>query len=672
MSVNQRFKKLFSSLEISGLEIRNRIVMPAFGLKYCGIDRKPNQRLIDFYLARAKGGCGLIVIGGVGIDLEGSGLMLPSIESDEFIPAWKKLADALRPHGARLFLQLFHAGRYQHSMLARGAKAVAPSAVPSRYTSEEPRALELEEIPELQDKFAAAAVRAKEAGIDGVEIIGSAGYLICQFLSPVTNLRADEYGGALENRTRFGREVIEKVRAAVGPDYPVGMRVAGNDFVPGGNANAQLIEAYRIFASAGVDLFNVTGGWHETLVPQLPSMVPRGAYAYLAANIRREIDVPVVASNRIVEPAQAEAILQDTLVDMVTIGRSQIADPEWANKARAGRATGIRPCVGCMQGCLDRLFSMRDVECLCNPVAGHEGERQLSPAGEPKRVVVAGGGPAGLEAALTASRRGHEVVLLEKGDEIGGQLPLVAAPPGREEFGSLMRYYREAIAGSGVELRLRVEATPEMIKELKPDVVLVAAGSSQLVPAIPGVDRPEVVTAWDVLLRRAEVGRTVAVLGGGAVGVETAIAVAERGSVSGEGLRFLLKHEAEDYETLKRLATRGVREVTILEKLSKIGKDIGPTTKWVLLKELELLGVSTQVKAEVTAITDAGVEYMWGEEAQTLKVDTVVLALGSRPNEELVRALEEASIKCITMGDVKKPRKIMDAVHEGFLTALEI
>ena len=672
MSLNHRFRKLFSPITINGLEIRNRIVMPAFGLKYCGIDRKPNQRLIDFYLARAKGGCGLIVIGGVGIDLEGSGLMLPSIENDDFVPAWKTLADALRPHGARLFLQLFHAGRYQHSMLARGATAVAPSAVASRYTREEPRALELDEIPVIQEKFAAAAVRAQAAGIDGVEIIGSAGYLICQFLSPVTNLRTDEYGGSFENRARFGREVMEKVRAAVGPHYPVGMRVAGSDFVPGGNTNAQLIEAYKVFATAGVDFFNVTGGWHETLVPQLPSMVPRGAYAYLAANIRREIDVPGVASNRIVEPDQAEAVLQDTLVDMVTIGRSQIADPEWANKAQEGRAAAIRPCVGCMQGCLDRLFSMRDVECLCNPVAGHEAKRQLSPAAEVKTVVVVGGGPAGLEAALTASRRGHKVILLEKGDEIGGQLPLVAAPPGREEFNSLNLYYREALGNSSVDLRLRTDATPETIKELKPDVVLVAAGSSQLVPPIPGVDRPEVVTAWDVLLERAEVGRKVAVLGGGAVGVETAITVAERGGVSGEGLKFLLKHEAEDFETLKKLATRGVREVTILEKLSKIGKDIGPTTKWVLLKELDMLGVETQVKAEVTAITDAGVEYTWGEASKTLKVDTVVLALGSRPNDELVRSLEEASIECITIGDVKKPRKIMDAVHEGFLTALEI
>ena len=672
MSLNQRFRKLFSPIEINGLEIRNRIVMPAFGLKYCGIDRRPNQRLIDFYEARAKGGCGLIVIGGVGIDLGGSGLMLPTIESDDFIADWKKLADTLRPHGARLFLQLFHAGRYQHSMLARGAQAVAPSAVPSRYTREEPRALELEEIGEIREKFANAAARAKEAGVDGVEIIASAGYLICQFLSPITNLRTDEYGGSFENRTRFGREVLEKVRAAVGPDYPVGMRVAGHDFVPGGNSSARLIEAYKVFAAEGVDLFNVTGGWHETVVPQLPSMVPRGAYAYLAANLRREVEVPVVASNRIVEPDQAEGILRDSLVDMVTIGRSQIADPEWANKAREGRAAKIRPCVGCMQGCLDQLFSMRDVECMCNPVAGHERERKVEPAETPKKVVVVGAGPAGLEAALTAARRGHQVVLLEKGRKIGGQLPLVAAPPGREEFNALTLYYREVLGSSSVDLRLRTEATPGMVKELKPDVVLVAAGSCQLVPGIPGADRPEVVTAWDVLLDRVDVGRTVAVLGGGAVGVETAIAVAERGTVSAAGLKFLLKHDAEDFETLKRLATRGVREVTVLEKLPKIGMDIGPTTKWVLLRELDLLGVKSQVKAEVTAITDSGVEYTWGTERETLKVDTVILALGARSNDDLVRSLEDASIDCITIGDAKKPRKIMDAIQEGFLAGLKL
>jgi 2,4-dienoyl-CoA reductase (NADPH2) len=273
---------LFTPIRINQVTIPNRVVMPAFGLKYCGLDRKPSPRLIDFYEARAKGGCGLLVVGGVGIDLVGGGMIMPSIESDDFIEPWSRMAEAVHRHGSKLFLQLFHAGRYQHSLMARGQQAVAPSAVPSRYTKETPRELSRDEILEIEEKFAAAAARAKAAGADGVELIASAGYLICQFLSPVTNLREDEYGGSFENRCRFGVEVIEKVRKAVGPDYPVTMRISGSEFIPGGNTNAEMVKICQRFEAAGADAFNVTGGWHETQIPQLPAGVPRGAYSYLA------------------------------------------------------------------------------------------------------------------------------------------------------------------------------------------------------------------------------------------------------------------------------------------------------------------------------------------------------------------------------------------------------
>jgi len=663
---------LWEPTRLGDVEIRNRIVMPAFGLKYCGVDRKPTQRLADFYEERARGGCGLIVVGGIGIDMLGSGLMVPGIDTDELVPEWSNVSEAIHRNGAKVFFQLFHAGRYQHSALIRGEQAVAPSAVESRYTRETPRALEVEEILDIEKSFASAARRSREAGADGVELIASAGYLICQFLSPVTNRRDDEYGGSLENRLRFAREVISAVRSAVGDDYPVGMRVSGSEFMPGGNTLSEMTEICKALAAAGVGYFSVTGGWHETLVPQLPSTVPRGAYTYLAHGIRSAVAVPVIAANRIVEPSQAEAILADGLADMVAVGRAQIADPEWANKARDGRSSEIRPCVGCLQGCLDRLFSMREVECLCNPQAGHEGERRIIPDVWQLRVAVVGAGPAGLEAARTAALRGHIVAVFEKGPTPGGQLPLVAAAPGRGEFLRLLEFYLNEVRRLEIDLRLGVNDTLAEVVRWKPDRVILATGSRPIRPPIPGADRADVLQAWDVLLRRVDVGRTVAVIGGGAVGVETAIALADRGTVDGETLKFLLKHSAESADALRCLATRGTRKVTILEKTHKLGADIGPTTRWVFLKELGLLGVETITDAEVVSIEPGCVVYSKDGAERTLGGDSVVLALGSVSSNELEPAFRTTGLPYTVVGDAKRPRKLMDAVQEGFLAALRL
>ncbi len=666
------FRKLFTPIKINRLEVRNRIAMPAFGLKYCGDDRRPGERLGAFYEARAKGGCGLIIVGGVGIDLLGSGMMMPTIESDDFVSDWKKLADAVHKHDARLFLQLFHAGRYQHSFLAGGQQSVAPSAVRSRYTKEEPRPLEKEEIKEIQEKFAAAAGRSKKAGADGVEIIASAGYLICQFLSPLTNLREDEYGGDFDGRLRFGLEVIEKVREAVGSDYPVTMRISGSEFMPGGNTSKEVIEVCKAYEKAGLDAFNVTGGWHETRVPQLPSMVPRNAFTYLASGIRREVSIPVMASNRIVEPDQAEMLLRHGNADMVCVGRAQIADPEWADKAKSNKTAEVRPCVDCLQGCMDKLFTGQPVECMCNPQAGHEAERKVSRVKKPKTVVVIGAGPAGLEAAVTAARRGHHVTVFDQADDIGGQLPLVAAPPGRQEFGRLLEYYRHQVHSLGVTLKLGKKVSMQAIRKTRPNAVLLATGSRQSAPDIPGVDRPGVVQAWDVLLDKVELGREVVVLGGGAVGIETALFIAEQGTIDGDTLKFLLKHEAEEVDTLKTLVTRGSRKVTVLEMLDKAGKDIGVSSRWVFKKELDLLGVEVITGATAKSVSDKGVAFEHEGEEKTLPADNVVLALGGAPNTEIEDELKKAGFEYAKIGDVKEPRKIIDAVHEGFLAALGV
>jgi len=664
------FNLLFSPFRVNRVEIRNRVVMPAFGLLYSP-DRKVSQKLLDFYEARARGGCGLIIVGGVGIDFIGGGPVMLGIDDDSFIPGYEKLAEVVHRHGAKLFLQLFHAGRYSFSILIK-QKAVAPSKVWTRYTKEEPRELSREEIKELEQKFADAGLRAKKAGADGVELIGSAGYLINQFLSPVTNLRTDEYGGSFEKRATFVLNTIARVREKVGNDFAVAMRIGGNDFIPGGNTNEEMSEYARMFVDKGIDAVNVTGGWHETKVPQLPMAVPAGAYTYLALGIKRKVKVPVYSSNRIFDPEQAERVLLEGWADAVCIGRGQIADPEWANKAKAGRWDEIRPCVGCMQGCMDRLFNMKPVECLANPCSGWEGERKIVPVRESKRVLVVGGGPSGCEAAITARLRGMEVELWEESDRIGGQLFLAAAPPGREDFIRLAQFYARELERVGVKVRLKKKATALKIAKAGFQEIIIATGARPLKIELPGSKLDFVFQAWEVLKGKVKLGGKLVVIGGGSTGIETAIFAASQGTISGEVLKFLLMNQAEKIEKLAQLCSRGSHQVVILEMLERLGPDLGVATRWVLLQELEQLGVKTITKAKVVKIKPG--EVVYEREGQTLSEpgDSVILALGSAPERKLAEELARAGVQFQETGDAVKPRKIMDAVAEGFLAGSKL
>ena len=665
------FPHLFSPITIQNMALRNRIVMTAMHLGYTPKGVVTDQ-LVNFYAERAAGGVGLAIVGGCPIDETGGMVGMIALHDDRFIPGLKELTRAVQNNGAKIAAQLYQAGRYTHSAMIGGQKPISASAVRSRLTGEIPRALELKEIPGIQDKFAQGAVRARNAGFDAVEILGSAGYLISQFLSPITNLREDEYGGSFENRMRFGLETIRKVRNALGPDYPILLRIAGNDFMEGSNTNQEA----RIFAAAaekeGVDLFNVTGGWHETRVPQLTMGVPRKAYVYLARGIRSAVSAPVISSNRINDPTTAEEVLRSGGADLVTMARGLLADPELPNKAQSGKSRLIHHCVACNQGCFDSIFQGRPATCMVNPRAGREAELQVKPAPKSRKIVVVGGGPAGMTLACTAKDRGHHVVLMEKSERLGGQILLNHLIPGRGELETAAIDLIHNIQDKGVEMLLGKAATPENICEMSPDVVVVAAGARPATPNIDGIGGHNVVQAWELLEKNNETGEKVVVLGGNAVGLETALFLANQGTLSPEVLHFLMVNGAETFETLTHLLNHGNKQVTVVEMTKKAGADVGLTTKWTLIADLKRLGVKILTQTEGVGITPEGLQVKDAEGAGFIAADTIVLAAGSKPENQLAASLADRVPEIHVIGDAKKPRNVLVAIREGFQLGLTL
>lgn len=663
---------LFSPAQIGTLQLRNRIVMTPMHLGYTPMGEVTDQ-LVEFYRARARGGAGLIIVGGCGIDRIGNAFAMTQIDDDACIPGLQRLVEAVHAEGAKIVPQLYQAGRYAHSAFT-GQPSVAPSPIPSKLTGQTPEELTEEKIQEIIAFFAQAAQRAKTAGFDGVEILGSAGYLICQFLSPVTNQRTDRYGGDLQARMTFGLEVVGAVRAAVGPEFPIIVRVAGNDFMPGSNTNTESRAFCQALEKAGVNALNVTGGWHETQVPQLTMNVPPGAYTYLAHGIRQAVSIPVIACNRINTPELAESILEEGLADFIGMARAMLADPELPNKALKGDFSSIRPCIGCNQGCLDSVFRLRPVSCLVNAEAGREAELgPITPSSQPQKILVIGAGSAGMEFARVAALRGHKVTIWEEKDHSGGQLSLAAAPPGRKDFLYFGNYLRNACRELGVTIEYQAQATPEKVLAAvqKGDFerVVIATGARPLSPAIKIEAGVEVLQAWDVLLGYKKTGRNVVIVGGGAVGVDTALYLAEAGTIGAETLKFLMEQRAETDEELHRLLTQSRKRITVLEMVKGIGRDIGASTRWSMLADLKRRQVACLDKHTVLEIRKEGVvaESAADGQQKIIPADSVVLAVGSGPRHELYEALRDKLEAVSVIGDAAKPRKVLDAVYEAYV-----
>jgi 2,4-dienoyl-CoA reductase (NADPH2) len=659
---------LFQPLTLGTLELRNRIIMPAMHLNMCR-DYRVTDQLLAFYAERAAGGAGLIICGYASIDELSAHPGHIGAHDDACIPGLQRLAKTIQAAGARAALQINHAGRYNHSLLTGGKQPVAPSAIPSALTGETPRELAEAEIEQLIVAFTAAAQRVAAAGFDAVELLAGTGYLISAFLSPLTNRREDGWGGSREQRMRFGCEVVKAIKQACG--LPLIVRLNGNDFMPQGIGRETLQEFAVALTAAGADALSVNVGWHEAQMPQIVTKVPRGAFAYLARGVRQRVAVPVIAGHRINDPEIARELLEAGWCDAVAMGRALIADSQLPHKAREARDGEIVHCVACGQGCFDALFRFQQVECLCNPRAGHELEvpdRNV----QAKRLLVVGGGAGGMTAAIAAARQGHRVVLYEAGARLGGQLELAGAPPGRQEFAVLARDLARQVAEAGVEVVLGCPVDADLLQTLAPDWVILATGGRPLKPPIPGSDLPHVVQAWDLLQGKAQTGSQVVVIGGGAVGVESALLLAEQGTLAADVLKFLLVHRAEEPEELYRLATTGCKQVTIVEMLDRLGGNFGKTTRWTMLQDLKRYGVVSRTGARVEAITAEGVMLAGASGPELLPADTVVLAAGTRAENSLQDVCTELGIPCRVIGDAGKPAMVFDAVHQGHRSGNEV
>ena len=656
---------LFRRIFIGPVELKNRLFMPAMHLNMCR-DFLVTDQLIEFYRERAKGGVGLISVGYATVDEFSGTPMNIGAHLDEHVPGLSALAAAIHDGGAKATVQLNHAGRYNSSFFLGGRKPVAPSPVASRLTRETPKELEKTEVRAPIQRFGDAAERVRNAGFDLVEILAGTGYLISEFLSPLTNKRQDEYGGSLENRMRFSLEVIAEIKSRVGDDYPIMVRLNGNDFMEGGIGQDELLEFAVALDEAGVDALCVNVGWHEAQVPQIVTKVPRGAFAYLAREIKERVSVPVIASHRINDPRIARLLISEYFCDMVAIGRALIADPWLPEKIRTGREQEIIHCVACGQGCFDHIFKMKPVECLCNPKAGHEHEPQPAKTQQPRKVMVVGGGVAGMSAAIAAKELGHRVTLHEKGMRLGGQLYLAGAPPGRGEFVIFAEDLARQVAIHGIKVVLASPVDRNTLETEKPDFVILATGGEPITPSIPGAVRDHVVQAWEVLAGTIATGQRVVVVGGGAVGIETALLLAETGTLSGEEIKFLLVNGAVAPEQLYKLATKGTRDVVVVEMAETLGANFGKSTRWGMLQDVSRYGVKTLVQAKVLEITEGGVSIEHGGEIRELPADNVVLAVGTRSNNPLQKVAEELGIDCRVVGDAKTPATVFEANHQGY------
>jgi 2,4-dienoyl-CoA reductase (NADPH2) len=621
-----RYPHLFRPLELGFATLPNRILM---GSMHTGFEARPDgmERLAAFYAERARGGAALIVTGGFSPDVAGNlGPHRAEFSTKDDSKRHQVIPRAVHDAGGRIVLQLLHSGRYGFH-----ERIVAPSALKSPINPQTPRELTAAEIEQVIDAFARAAVLAREAGYDGVEVMGSEGYLITQFLALRTNRRTDEWGGALENRMRFATEIVRRTRAAAGRDFIIVYRISALDLVEGGLAAHEVIEVGKAIEAAGATILNSGIGWHEARIPTIAQAVPRGAFAWATRNLKQAVGIPVVASNRINAPEIAEEILARGDADMVSLARAMLADAEFAAKARAGDRAGINICIACNQACLDHYFIGQPASCVVNPRAGRETKLIFSRSSTIKRIAIVGGGPAGLSCAVNAAERGHEVTLYEKAAELGGQFNLAKRIPGKQEFGESVAYFAERLKRAGAKVLLQTVPSPEDLRSFSE--VVIATGIEPRRPPIPGIERKNVASYVDLLTGRVEAGREVVIIGMGGIGFDVALYLLERGSQAVLDPAAFAAHWGISGK-VHQPAPR--HSITMLKRSqTPFGHTLGRTTGWVHRAELARNGVRMIKGVEYRRIDDAGVHIVADGKEMVIAADTVIVCAGQEPKREL-------------------------------------
>lgn len=664
-----QYPRLFTPIQIGSMTLKNRIVMPAMHHLYTE-NGYATPRFNEYYWKRVEGGAGLIIVGSCRFDGYGAKANSMSLAEDSTIPGWQEFTRGVHDRGGKVAVQLYHAGRYMPKAdVPCGKDALSPSATFASYTRETAPEMSRQQIFDLLEDYAAGARRAVEAGFDAVEISASSGYLLCQFLSPLTNLRTDKFGGSFENRCRFPLMVIEKVKAVLGDKTPLILRLGADDFVSGSNTLEDSMAFAPLAQQAGVDLFNVTGGWHETKIPQLTGDLPRGGLSYLGKGIRSVVSVSVMMCNRVTDPTTAEKLLALGRADLVGFGRPLIADPDLPNKALAAQAEQIRPCMACNQGCLANTFFDRPITCLVNGICGRELQYPIAPAQTSKKILVIGGGPAGCEAALRAASRGHHVTLMEQAQALGGQLRQVVNVPARQEFRTLLSFYETNLPRVGVAVRLGKTATVEDAKGY--DKVIVATGGTPNHTELPTTsDAIPVYTSRQVLSGEIMAGKNVVVIGGSYIGCFTAQYLAREGAMSPDELFFSMTHNSDTMEHILSRLNHSDRSVVLLEKGKKIGLGFESGTSWPVLGELGRLGVPFLKNTLVTAITVSGVDATETKKDGTqvshhYDADCVIVASGVHSDDALTAQLTAAGIDAVSIGNCHQLGKAIQAIKAG-------
>ena len=665
------YPHLFQPLDLGFTQLKNRVVM---GSMHLGLEEAENgfERMAAFYAERAAGGVALIVTGGIGPNAEGgvrtgAAIMTTPEEAAEH----HIVTDAVHAAGGKIAMQILHTGRYAYNL-----NAVAPSALQAPINFVKPKELDEAGIQKQISDFVRAATLAQSAGYDGVEIMGSEGYLLNQFIALRTNHRGDSWGGSYENRIRLAVEIVRQVREAVGTDFIIIYRLSMIDLVDGGSTIEEVIQLGQEIAAAGATILNTGIGWHEARIPTIATSVPRAAYTWVSARVRAEMPIPVITSNRINTPDVAEEVIARGDADMVSMARPFLADANFVAKAAAGKDDEINTCIGCNQACLDAIFNGKITSCLVNPFACNETKMQLRPATDAKSIAVVGAGPAGLAAATTAARRGHRVTLFDAASQIGGQFNIAKKIPGKEEFNETIRYFEKEITLCGVTLALGQTVAADDLSDF--DEVILATGVTPRLPDIPGIKHTKVLGYLEVI-RGAPVGKSVAVIGAGGIGFDISEFLIHSGPSASQDIPTFMKEWGIDMTFTARGGVEGMvaefsppaREVYLLQRSSKkVGAGLGKTTGWIHRTNLTKRGVHMISGVSYDKIDDAGLHITVGGNAQILPVDNVIICAGQDPERSLATYLPRAHL--IGGADMAAELDARRAIDQGTRLALEL